>query len=75
MTDPKHYEVEGIRFEFAPNGGPYKGLLTATSPELAPYTAEVNLPRQRSRNEYAGEAAEVCGMSKGGLKRALNALC
>jgi hypothetical protein len=75
MTVAKIYEVEGFRFEFTPKGNPFKGMLVARFPEFEPHSAEVNLPSLRSRNDYAAEAAEVCGMDQKRLKIALNALC
>jgi hypothetical protein len=75
MTVAKIYEVEGFRFEFTPKGNPFKGMLIARFPEFEPHSAEVNLPSLRSRNDYAAEAAEVCGMDQKRLKIALNALC
>jgi hypothetical protein len=75
MTIAKIYEVEGFRFEFTPKGNPFKGMLIARFPEFEPHSAEVNLPSLRSRNDYAAEAAEVCGMDQKRLKIALNALC
>ncbi len=69
MTVAKIYEVEGFRFESTPKGNPFKGMLIARFPEFEPHSAEVNLPSLRSRNDYAGEAAEVCGMDQKRLKR------
>ena len=45
------------------------------APELVPYTAEVKLASSVSRNRYAKEAADFCGMDQKELQRALNALC
>ena len=75
MSETKCYEEGDFRFEFTPDGGPFEGLLVARAPELEPHTAVVNLPKPRSCSAYAARAHELCGMSKGGLKVALNALC
>ncbi len=75
MAEKKFYVVPGFGFEFTPKGSPYKGLLVSRSPELEPYTAELTLSNPRSCDEYAKRASEVCGMSRQGLKVALNAFC
>jgi hypothetical protein len=75
MSEAKNYEVGSIRFAFTPQGDPFEGRLRAMAPELAPYTAEAKLASSVSRNRYAKEAAEDCGMDQKELKRALNALC
>ncbi len=71
----KAYEVEGLHFEFSPNGSPYTGLLVSTLEEIGTYTAEVNLARVGSRGGYAKEAAELYGIDATQLKRALNEIC
>ena len=75
MAEAKHYEVNGFVADFTPQDSPYKGILVIRAPELEPFTAEVNLSKPRSCNEYASRAQEICGMSKSGLKVVLNALC
>ena len=64
MAEAKQYEVNGFVAEFTPQGDHYKGILVIRAPELEPFTAEVNLSKPRSCNEYASRAHEVCGMSK-----------
>ncbi len=75
MAETKQYEIGDLQFDFTPQGDPYKGILVARFPELAPYTAEVSLSKPRSCNEYAKRASEVCGLNVGDLKGALNSLC
>jgi transcriptional regulator with XRE-family HTH domain len=76
MSETKHYEDERrFQFEWTSQGDAYKGILVTRYPELEPFTAEVNLSKSRSCNEYASRAQEICGMSKSALKVALNALC
>jgi hypothetical protein len=75
MAEVKHYEVNGFAAEFTAQGDIYKGILVIRAPELEPFTAEVNLSKPRSCNEYASRAHEICGMSKPAVKVALNALC
>src|SRR5947209_2211916 len=75
MPETKDYRIGEFEFEFTPKGDPYTGILVTRSPELEPHTAEVNLSKPRSCTEYANRAAELCGMSKRGLKQALNTLC
>jgi hypothetical protein len=75
MTIAKIYEVEGFRFGFTPKGDPLKGILVSRFPELEPYTAEVNLTKPGSCEGYARRAAELHGMSRKGLERALTILC
>ncbi|MDP9486918.1 MAG: hypothetical protein M3Q49_14235 [Actinomycetota bacterium] len=70
------YEEGGFEFEFTPDGSSYRGMLVVRTPGFEEtYAAEVALSKPRSCNEYAARAAELCGMSKQGLKVALNALC
>lgn len=71
----KAYEVEGLLFEFNPNGSPYTGLLATTLEGSGTYTAEINLAKAGSRGGYAKEAAELYGMDAAQLKRALNEIC
>src|ERR687890_1210356 len=75
MAEKKIYKVHDVEFEFTPKGDPFKGLLVSYFPELDPYTAELVLSNPRSCDEYAKRASELCGMSRQGLKVALNALC
>jgi hypothetical protein len=75
MSEKKNYEVGLLRFTFTTQGDQFEGRLRAAAPELVPYTAEVKLASSVSRNRYAKDAAEDCGMDQMELKRALNALC
>ena len=75
MSGTKNYEVEQLRFTFTPQGDPFEGRLRVAAPELEPFTADVKLASSSSRNRYAKEAAEVCGIDQQELKRALNAVC
>lgn len=74
MADTKPYEVDGLFFEFSPNGSPFEGLLKAISPE-GTFTSRVNLTALRSRASWAKEMAELYGADETQLKRALNELC
>ncbi len=74
-TETKFYEVEGLSFEFSPNGSPLSGLLAVTEDTLGTYTADVNLTKPRSRQGYARDAAEDYGFDAGTLRRALNEIC
>jgi transcriptional regulator with XRE-family HTH domain len=73
--EAKAYEVEGLHFEFNPNGSPYTGLLATTLEGSGTYTAEIHLAKAGSRGGYAKEAAELYGMNAARLKRALNEIC
>jgi hypothetical protein len=74
MTQAKTYEVEGLTFEFTPNGSPFEGLLTATTPETA-FSAAINLTKLRSRAAWAKGMSEGYGADVAMLKRALNEIC
>jgi hypothetical protein len=75
-TDVKPYEVEGLYFEFSPNGSPYVGTLRATDEdERGPYEANLSLKKAGSRERYARKAAELYGMDGVRLERALNEVC
>ncbi len=75
MSEVKKYEVEDFRFEFVPEGSPYKGLLITRFPDLEPYPSKVDLTSNRSRNTYVKEAYENCGMVADDLRPALISLC
>jgi len=74
-VETKLYEVEGLSFEFSPNGSPLSGVLAVSEDALGTYTADVSLAKSRSRKSYAGEAAELYGFDADKLKRALNEIC
>lgn len=74
MSGPKLYEVGDFRFEFTPDGSPFKGALYAAYPELEPYLDRLNLSDDRARRKFAESAAGRCGMDEGGIKEALDAL-
>jgi hypothetical protein len=71
----KEYKVEEFTFEFAPQGDPHKGVLSATGEDPGTYTAEISLTKLHSRKAYADEASELYGMDKTRLRWALNELC
>jgi hypothetical protein len=71
----KIYEVEEFRFEFIPQGDPYKGVLSVTDKDHGTYSAEITLTKLASRNAYANEAGELYKMDSTKLKRALNEIC
>lgn len=71
----KTYEVDGLEFEFTPNGSPFEGLLMVLPSEGRPFSSHVNLDKLGSRAVWAREAAELYGMDGVRLKRALNELC
>lgn len=75
MNSMKRYDIEGLRFDFAPNGAPLVGVLSTASEDAGPYVAELNLGKPRGRKNYAEDAGEVCGMNPPRLVRALNELC
>jgi hypothetical protein len=75
MTQAKIYEVEGLTFEFSPNGSPLTGVLAVTEVNLGTYTAEVTLAKSRSRRTYAKEASELYNFDVDRLRRALNEIC
>ena len=70
----KTYKVDGLAFEFVPNGSPFKGLLTAVTSEDT-FAADVNLSSIRSRGAWAGEASELYDFDAAHLKRALTEIC
>ncbi len=72
---PKSYEVEGLSFEFTPNGSPLSGVLAVMDENAGTYNAEVSLQKIRSRKAYAEEAAKLYGFGEGSLRRALNEIC
>lgn len=74
MTEVKHYEVGAFRFEFMPDGGPFKGTLYVAYPEREPYLSRINLSDARSCEKYVERAAEQCGVNEEELKEALNPL-
>jgi hypothetical protein len=71
----KTYEVDGLTFEFVPNGSPFKGLLTVVPSQDSAFSADVNLSSIRSRGAWAGEASEHSGMDAAALKRAVTEIC
>ena len=75
MSEPKFYAEGGIDFAFVPEGGPFEGRLDTRFPEVPPYVANINLLSSRSRNAYAREAAEYCGVDESGLNGALIGVC
>src|SRR5215212_3046793 len=75
MSEAKYYEDEGFDFVFVPEGGPFEGRLVTRFPEVSPYVANINLSSSRSRNAFAKEAAEYCGVDESGLKAALIGVC
>ena len=75
MPEAKRYEVDGLAFEFSPNGSPFKGLLIAVLPEDRAFSADVNLSSIQSRAVWAGAASEQSGMDTPRIKRALNEIC
>jgi hypothetical protein len=74
MTQAETYEVEGLTFEFTPNGSPFEGLLMVTTPKAA-FSAAINLTKLRSRDAWAKGMSEGYGVDKALLKRALNEIC
>ena len=74
-VETKFYEVEGLSFEFSPNGNPLAGVLAVVDETLGTYTADVSLAKSRSRQGYARDAAEDYGFDAGTLRRALNEIC
>ncbi len=75
MPETKTYEVDGLAFEFVPNGSPFKGLLTVVLSQDDTFSSDVNLTSIRSRGAWAGEASDLYGANAARLKRALNELC
>jgi hypothetical protein len=75
MTEPKHYEFGDFRLEFAPERDPLTGMLVTRFPELEPFTDKVTLSSSRSRNAYAKQAEDTCGIDGKDLKLTLNSLC
>lgn len=74
MSESKTYTVDGLTFEFTPNGSPFKGLLSAALSEDDAFSADVNLSSIRSRGTWASEASELYDIEASRLKRALNEL-
>ena len=74
MPETKPYGVDGLEFEFVPNGSPFKGMLTVLLPKGA-FSSDVDLSKLRSRSAWAGEASELYGADTVSLKRALNEFC
>ncbi|HEV8045823.1 MAG TPA: hypothetical protein VGP38_11620, partial [Rubrobacter sp.] len=74
-VETKLYEVEGLSFEFSPNGSPLAGVLAVVEDTLGTYTADISLTKSRSRQSYARDAAEDYGFDAGTLRRALNEIC
>ena len=74
MVEMKTYKVEGIEFEFTPNGSPFEGVLVAALPEGA-FSSHLNLQKLGSRAIWAKEMTELYGGDVALLKRALNELC
>jgi hypothetical protein len=70
----KPYEVDGLAFEFTPNGSPFEGLLMVTCSEST-FSSHVNLTKLGSRAIWAKEVSELYGADIARLKRALNELC
>ena len=64
MSEAKYYAEGGFEFAFVPEGGPFEGRLDTRFPEVLPYVANINLSSSRSRNAYAREAAEYCGVDE-----------
>ena len=75
MSETKPYEVDGLTFEFVPNGSPFKGLLTVVPSQDSAFSADVNLSSIRSRGAWAAEASEHSGMDAAPLKRAVTEIC
>jgi hypothetical protein len=75
MSEEKYYEEGSFDFAFVPEGGPFEGRLVTRFPEVPPYVANINLLSPRSRNTYAGEAAEYCAVDESELKGALIGVC
>lgn len=75
MTETKYYEVRDFNFEFTPHGDPYQGILVVRTPELEPYTSEINLLKPRTCTGYANRASKLCGMDDEALQAALNSIC
>jgi hypothetical protein len=74
VVEAKTYKVEGIEFEFTPNGSPFEGVLVAVLPE-GTFSSHVNLQKLGSRAVWAKEMVELYGGDVAFLKRALNELC
>lgn len=74
MNEVKIYEIGPFRFEFMPEGGPFKGTLYLTDLETEPYIDRINVSDTNSRRKYAESAARQIGIGKEELSEALNAL-
>lgn len=71
MAEVKHYEEEPFRFQFIPAGDPFKGNLYVQTPELSPYSQQVNLSSPDALRRYARNAAEQRGFNEESLRAAL----
>ena len=74
MSEVKAYQVEGLEFEFSPNGFPLEGHLTVIAPE-GTFGSKVSLEKLGSRKAWANEAAQLYGMDAMRLRLAPNELC
>jgi hypothetical protein len=74
MIETKTYEVEGLTFEFTPNGSPFEGLMMVTTSD-ATFSAALNLTKLRSRAAWAKGMSEDYGADVALLKQALNEIC
>lgn len=74
MGEAKLYEVEGLSFEFTPNGSPFEGLLMVITSDPT-FSAVVNLTKLGSRAAWAKGMSEDYGVDVARLKRALNEIC
>jgi hypothetical protein len=74
VAEAKLYEVDGLTFEFKPDGSPFEGLLMVTISEDT-FSSDVNLTKLGSRAIWAKEMSELYGTDVARLKRALNELC
>jgi hypothetical protein len=74
VSEVKAYQVEGLEFEFSPNGSPLEGHLTVIAPE-GTFGSKVSLEKLGSRKAWANEAAQLYGMDATRLRLALNELC
>lgn len=74
MAETKTYEVDGLTFEFTPNGSPLAGFLMVTTSEVS-FGASVNLEKLGSRAAWAKGMSEGYDADVARLKRALNEIC
>jgi hypothetical protein len=70
----RRYGAGGLTVEFRRNGTPLDGEVLVADPDRGQYAAETNLPKSRSRKEFARDAAELYGMDEGLVLRVLNAV-